>query len=49
VTAGTELVLDDGHLCALDAPEVIAAAERLGHGPEILHQLPETLDNCSDL
>jgi hypothetical protein len=49
VTADGELVLDDGHLCALDDPEIIAAAEKLGFGPEILEQLPETLENCSDL
>lgn len=49
VTADDLVVIDDGHLCALDAPEIIEAAEKLGFGPEILTQLPEPLDGCSDL
>lgn len=49
VTADDVVVIDDGHLTALDAEPVRAVAARLGHGPELLEQLDETLAGLSDL
>ena len=49
VTADDLLVIDDGHLCALDAKPVVEACERLGCSPEMLVQLDEGLVGCSDL
>lgn len=49
VTANGETVIDVGRLTALEAPEVMATAERLGCDPSVLKQVDESLENSSDL
>jgi hypothetical protein len=49
VTADDITVIDEGRLCALDAPPVVEACTRLGYDRAMLVQLDELLANCSDL